>query len=85
MNASTAVKKKEISVILDTNILQYLNCSAFLEDLLGYLDSFVDFGKTLKVSEISILEILSGCTSRQEEEVFDIWPDFLSNLLAKKC
>lgn len=76
MNALTAVKKREASVILDTNILQYLNCSAFLKDLLEYLDSFVDFGKTLKVSEISILEILSGCAPRQEEEVFDVLARF---------
>lgn len=76
MIVPTAAGKKEASVILDTNILQYINCSAFLEDLLRYLDSFVDSGKTLKVSETSIMEILSGYSVKQEKEVFDVLARF---------
>ncbi len=63
-------------VILDTNILQYINNKKILAQLLSYLADLVKRGFGLTISEITYYELLSGTTTKQEEDGLSILNNF---------
>ena len=73
----TGVKEQAgCKTVLDTNILQYLKSSTFLSGLKDFVSALVDSGNTLKISEVSVLELLSGCTPMQEATSLSILGQF---------
>lgn len=84
MSADVVAGQKESKVILDTNILQYLNGSVFADDLLGYIDELTDANASLNISAISISEILSGCTTKQEQEAFEVLERFSKHTISEE-
>ncbi len=63
-------------IILDTNILQYINNQKILAQLLSYLSDLVKRGFGLAISEVTYYELLSGTTAKQEEDGLNILNNF---------
>lgn len=56
------------SIILDTCIVRYISNKFIGLNLITYLAELLSRGFDLSVSEVTIYELLSGCTVKQEKE-----------------
>ncbi|MFA5776686.1 MAG: PIN domain-containing protein [Patescibacteria group bacterium] len=56
------------SILLDSNIVQYISHNKLSDQILSFLDTLINKGYKLAISDISVCEIFSGCTPTQEEE-----------------
>ncbi len=75
-NAETD-KKQEFYIILDTNILAYLNEKTYRESVIEYLLELIKVGYTnFAVSEITIFEILSEAPKKKERELATLLDQF---------
>ncbi|MBP8961097.1 PIN domain-containing protein [Patescibacteria group bacterium] len=59
------------SVILDTNILQYLANEKIYNELMTFLEELVDQDFTLAISDISICELLTGTDTKKEKDCLE--------------
>jgi predicted nucleic acid-binding protein len=71
-------------IILDTCILQYLSKKQVSKELLTYLFDLISRGFGLSISEISICELLSGATIKQEQEGYRMLSIFKRYLIDPK-
>lgn len=59
----------QISALLDTNILQYLNNPSIARELFAYLEEVHRAGYSLAISNFSIFELLSGVPKSKESNL----------------
>ena len=64
--------KQQQDIILDSNVIQYLGDSKISTELLKYLIELQSSNFILSISNISICELLSGTTKKQEAEGIQI-------------
>jgi len=67
-NGKQRQKQSTQNIILDTCILQYLNDKKISAQLISYLASLIKKGFSLAISDISIQELLTNATIKQEKE-----------------
>jgi predicted nucleic acid-binding protein len=73
-------KKKETQplqyIILDTCVVQYINDKKISKELILWLEGLISKGFGLAISDISVQELLTNATVRQEEEGFKLLSKF---------
>lgn len=70
-------KKQDFYIILDTNILAYLNEKTYRDSVIEYLLELIKRGYTnFAVSDITIFEILSEIPKRKEQELAKLLDQF---------
>lgn len=72
----------KVYVLLDSNILQYLNTPAIATPLLEYLSELAKADYNLAISDFSIFELLSGIPKSKEKDllsVLEVLPRFQVN------
>lgn len=62
-------KQVKYYVILDTNVLQYLNAPDIASGILNYIQEIIKSGYTLSISDFSIFELLSGAPRKNEAQL----------------
>jgi predicted nucleic acid-binding protein len=75
-NGKQTQKQSKQDIILDTCILQYISNKKISGQLISYLASLVKKDFNLAISDISIQELLTNATIRQEKEGLALLSNF---------
>lgn len=75
-NGKQRQKQSTQNIILDTCILQYISDKKISAQLISYLASLIKKGFSLAISDISIQELLTNATIKQEKEGLALLSNF---------
>lgn len=77
MSDKTKEDKKEFYIILDTNILSYLNEDTYKESIINYLKELLEAGFTnFAISDVTLFEILSEIPRNKEQKLIQLLDQF---------